>query len=113
MEEVTAKLNYLQMSPIKVRKVADVVRGMKVEEARIQLQHMPQKASEHILKLLNSAAANAENNFDIEPEEVQKMKIATLQINKGPVYPRLNPRAQGRADTIERKSSHINIALSN
>ena len=105
---VRAKARYVRTAPRKVRVVADQVRGMEVEEAIALLRFSPRGASVPVLKLIQSAAANAENNHDLDPEE---MRIESISVDEGPTMRRYRPRARGRATRIEKRSSHINITL--
>ncbi len=105
---VHAKARYVRVSPRKVRVVADQIRGLDVERAIALLEFSPRGASVPVLKLVKSAAANAENNFDLDPEE---MRIAGISVDEGPTMRRYRPRARGRATRIEKRSCHINIAL--
>ena len=105
---VEARARYVRVAPRKARVVADQIRGMGVEDAEALLSFSPRGASVAILKLLRSAAANAENNNDLDPEE---MRIARISVDEGPTMRRYRPRARGRATRIEKKSCHINIAL--
>jgi len=105
---VRAKARYVRTSPRKVRIVADQIRGLEVERAIALLNFSPRGASVPVLKLLQSAAANAENNYDLDPEE---MRITSISVDEGPTMRRYRPRARGRATRIEKRSSHINIAL--
>jgi large subunit ribosomal protein L22 len=105
---VRAKARYVRASPRKVRVVADQIRGLEVEAATALLEFSPRGASVPVLKLLRSAAANAENNYDLDPEE---MLITSISVDEGPTMRRYRPRARGRATRIEKRSSHINIAL--
>jgi large subunit ribosomal protein L22 len=105
---VRAKARYVRTAPRKVRVVADQVRGLDVEAAIALLSFSPRGASVPVLKLLRSAAANAENNYDLDPEE---MRISSISVDEGPTMRRYRPRARGRATRIEKRSSHINIAL--
>jgi large subunit ribosomal protein L22 len=98
----------VRIAPRKVRYVADQIRGKKVEEALALLRFSPRGASENLLKLVESAAANAENNFDLDPED---MAIAQISVDEGPTMRRYRPRARGRATRIEKRTCHINIAL--
>lgn len=106
--DVKAKLRFLRMSPKKVRWVIDVIRGMDAEEAQTQLQFINKKAGRPILKLLNSAMANAENNFKLKKENLFIKKITA---DEGPVLKRWKPKAFGRPDMIRKRSTHINIVL--
>jgi len=106
--EVKAKLRFLRMSPKKVRLVADVIRGLSVTKAGHQLEFSSKKSSRPLLKLLNSAIANAENNFKLERDN---LFVKTITVDQGPTLMRWRPRAFGRATPIRKKSSHINIIL--
>jgi len=107
--EVTAKLNNLRMSPRKVRLVADLIRGLSIKDARVQLNFLVKKSSSPILKLLNSAAANARHNLKLDPEE---MYISAITVDGGPVLKRTMPRAMGRAYIIRKRTSHVRLTLS-
>ncbi len=106
--EIKAKLNYLRIAPRKVRLVADLVRNMDVKEAENQLKFMPKRASIPLLKLLNSAIANAKNNFNLEKDVLY---IKKLTIDEGPPFKRWRPIARGRANPIMKKTTHINLVL--
>jgi len=105
---VEASARYVRIAPRKVRVVADQIRGMGVEDAVALLSFSPRGASVPVLKLLRSASANAENNNDLDPED---MRIARISVDEGPTMRRFRPRARGRATRIEKKSCHIKIAL--
>ncbi len=104
----TAKLNYLRISPRKVRLVANLIKGMAVKDARAQLAFIPQNASRPLLKLLNSAVANAEHNSKLLSDNLY---IKTITVNAGPTLKRVQPRAMGRAYVIRKRSSHVNLIL--
>lgn len=106
--QVTAKLRYLRIAPRKVRLVADLIRGKKVEEAQKILNFTTKKSSSPILKLLKSAIANAKHNFQIEESN---LFISKITIDEGPKFKRWIARARGRADEILKRSSHITIVL--
>ena len=106
--KITANLNHLRMSPRKVRLVADFIRGMDVKEAETQLRFLTKRAAEPVLKLLNSAVANASHDFDIEKDNLY---ISEIQINEGPTLKRWRARAMGRAAPIMKRTSHINLVL--
>lgn len=106
--EITAKLNYLRMSPRKARLVIDAVRGMDVVKAKTQLAFMEKRASGNVLKLLNSAIASAKNNFS---KEESNLYIKKIFVDQGPTYKRFRPRAKGMASPINKKTSHITIIL--
>lgn len=106
--EVKAKARYIRMSPKKVRLVLDVIRGMDAEEALKQLRFINKAAARPIKKLLDSAIANAVNNFSLEKSN---LFIKRIFADGGPTLKRWKPRAFGRAAPIRKKSSHINIIL--
>jgi len=105
---VRAKARYVRTSPRKARVVADQIRGLDVERAIALLEFSPRGAAVPILKLVRSAAANAENNNDLDAEE---MRIDSITVDEGPTLRRYRPRARGRATRIEKRSCHVNIAL--
>ena len=106
--EVTAKLKYARISPQKCRLVADVVRGKPVGNALATLRFMPKKGAEIVLKVLESAIANAENN---EGADVDELKVSTVFVDEGMTMKRLRPRAKGRADRILKRSCHITVKV--
>jgi large subunit ribosomal protein L22 len=106
--EVKAIARYIRMSPLKVRRVLDQIRGRSYREALIILEFMPYRACDPILKVLRSAVANAEHNAGLDP--------ATLVVSKafadgGPAMKRFRPRAQGRAYQIRKPTCHITVAV--
>jgi len=106
--KIRAELNYLRISPRKVRLVADLVRGKQGLEAKRILSFTNKGAAKSLLKLLNSAIANAKDNFQLVPEDLQ---ISGLLVNEGPKLKRWRPRARGQAYEIQKKTSHIIITL--
>lgn len=106
---VRASSRYVRVAPRKARLVANQVRGMQIERARALLEFSPRGAARDIGKLIDSAAANAENNFDLVADE---MKVAEITVDEGPVLRRYRPRALGRATPINKRTSHIAVALS-
>ncbi|MEB3214159.1 MAG: 50S ribosomal protein L22 [Leptolyngbyaceae bacterium] len=106
--QVRASVRYIRMSPFKVRRVLDQIRGRSYREALIILEFMPYKACEPVLKVLRSAVANAEHNEGYEPAS---LVISEAFADQGPVYKRYRPRAQGRAYQIRRPTCHITIAV--
>ena len=106
--EVIAKLRYLRIAPRKVRLVADLVRGKSVEEATHILNFTRKRAAKPILKLLNSAIANASHNFQLKKENLYISKIV---VDEGPKLKRWRPRARGVAYEIQKKTSHITLVL--
>ncbi|TAJ50539.1 MAG: 50S ribosomal protein L22 [Nevskiaceae bacterium] len=104
-----AVLRFVRLSPQKSRLVADLVRGKPVAEAVNILKFSQQKPARIILKVLESAIANAENNFGADVDE---LKVKEIFVDKGPVLKRVMPRAKGRADRIVKPTSHITIRVS-
>ena len=107
--EVNATAKYLRVSARKARLVIDLIRGKSVAQATAILMQTPKAASEPVLKLLKSAAANAENNHQMDPE---KLYVSACYANPGPIIKRIMPRAQGRAYRINKRTSHVTIAVS-
>ena len=107
--EAVANLKYLRISPRKVKIVLDLIRGKDVGTAAAILMQTPKSASEPVLKLLKSAAANAENNHQMDPE---KLYVSACYANPGPIIKRIRPRAQGRAFRINKRTSHVTIVVS-
>jgi ribosomal protein L22 len=105
---VKAKARFVRIAPRKARLIADQVRGMHIEQARALLQFSPRGAAHDIHKLINSAAANAENNHDLVGDE---MRVASITVDEGPTLRRYRPRAMGRATPINKRTSHIAVAL--
>ncbi|NCB63753.1 MAG: 50S ribosomal protein L22 [Clostridia bacterium] len=106
--EAKAYLNYIRISPRKVQIVCDLIRGKSVGQATAILMNTPKAASEPMLKLLKSAAANAENNHAMDPE---KLYVSQTFATPGPIIKRMRPRAQGRGFRINKRTSHITIAV--
>ncbi|HBL39425.1 TPA: 50S ribosomal protein L22 [Candidatus Uhrbacteria bacterium] len=106
--KVFAHARHLRMSPRKVRLIADLVRGLDVSSARRQLMVSKKAASDIVLKLLNSAAANAEHNFQLPTDH---LRIVSITVDGGPVLYRYRPRAFGRSAPIRKRTSHVTIAL--
>ena len=105
---VTAQLRNLHIAPRKVRLVAELLKGKPAEEARTLLNFTVKRAAKPILKLLNSAVANAKNNFKLD---TANLFISKIEVNEGPKYKRMRPRARGQGYEIQKKTSHINIVL--
>jgi ribosomal protein L22 len=105
---VRASARYVRIAPRKARLIADQVRGLHIEKARALLQFSPRGAAQDIHKLIDSAAANAENNHDLIGDE---MRVSSITVDEGPTLKRFRPRAQGRATPIHKRTSHIAVAL--
>ncbi|MBR3942086.1 MAG: 50S ribosomal protein L22 [Clostridia bacterium] len=106
--EAKAILRYARISPRKVKIVIDLIRNKPVGEAMGILKNTPKAASEILIKLLNSAIANATANHNMD---VEKLYVAETYANPGPILKRIMPRAQGRAFRIKKRTSHITIVL--
>jgi len=106
--EATAKLTMLRVTPQKARLVADLVRGKDVTEAEAILQFTPKRSAKPMLKLLQSAKANAVNNHDMFEDS---LFVSKIMIDEGPTMKRFLPRARGRADLLRKRTCHINITL--
>ena len=106
--EARAKLSYARISSRKVKIVIDMIRNKPVGEAMGILKNTPKAASELLIKLLNSAAANAENNHNMDKNNLY---VTEVYANQGPTLKRVRPRAQGRAFRIRKRTSHITIVL--
>ena len=106
--EATAHARYIRISPRKVEVVLDQVRGKSIDEALAILRYMPQKGARITEKLIQSAAANAENNHDMVRDNLY---VAQIYANQGPTMKRYKARAQGRANLIRKRSTHISVVL--
>jgi large subunit ribosomal protein L22 len=106
--EVKAHLNHLRVSSRKVRLVVDLIREMEINEARTQLKFINKKSSELLLKLLNSAIANAKNNFNLDENNLYISKII---VNDGKILKRWRPRAMGRSARINKRTSNVTVVL--
>ncbi len=107
-KEVKAIARYVRMSPFKVRRVLDQIRGRSYSEALIILEFMPYRACEPILKVLRSAAANAEHNANLERAN---LIVSQAYADGGPSLRRFRARAQGRAYQIRKPTCHITVAV--
>ncbi len=106
--EAKAIAKFVRIAPRKVGVVLDLIRGKDAKYAEAVLKHTPKAASEPLLKLLNSAMANAENNHDMD---VSRLYVAECNATAGPILKRIRPRAQGRAFRINKRTSHISLVL--
>ena len=106
--EARAVARYIRISPRKVRLIMDEIRGKKIEEALNQLSFAPQKGAFILKKLINSAVANAEQNFEMD---VDRLYIKRIYADEGPTLKRFRPRAMGRATRIRKRTSHLTVVL--
>jgi large subunit ribosomal protein L22 len=107
--EVRAVAKDTRISPRKVRPLVDMVRGKKVDEALSLLKFMPSPSARVLAKTVKSAAANAENNYQMEPADLRIIGIFT---DEARTLKRMRPRARGRANRILKRSSHITVVVS-
>ena len=106
--EARATLRYARISPRKVSIVLDLIRNQPLDKALAILQYTPKAACEPLLKLVKSAAANAENNHNMDKASLY---VAECFVTPGPILKRIMPRAQGRAYRILKRTSHITVVL--
>ena len=106
--ETRAVLRYARVSPRKVRRVADLIKGKQAGSTLLNLGFLPHRGSKLIAKVLKSAMANAEQKKVADPES---MKISNVLVDQGPTMKRMMPRAMGRADVIRKRTSHITLIL--
>ena len=109
MQQAKASVNHVRVAPRKAKLVVDLIRGKQVGEAIAILRHTPKSASPIVEKLLNSAIANAEHNFQLD---VNKLVVSQVYVNQGPTMKRFRPRAMGRASRINKRTSHITLVVS-
>ena len=103
-----ATARFVRITPMKARRVVDLVRGMPVDEALTMLQFAPQSAGETVYKVLESAVANAETNEGLNAGD---LVVSAARVDEGPTMKRWRPRAQGRATRILKRTSHITLAV--
>ena len=106
--EAKASVKFVRMSPRKVQIVCDLIRGKDVSTAAAILMNTRKAACEPLMKLLKSCAANAENNFEMDPD---KLVVTQVFATPGPILKRMMPRAQGRAYRINKRTSHVTLAV--
>ncbi|WP_199497502.1 MULTISPECIES: 50S ribosomal protein L22 [unclassified Mitsuokella] len=106
--ESKAVAKYVRIAPRKVRVVMDLIRGKNVAEAFAILKFTPKAGAEVVEKVLRSAVANAENNFDMD---VEKLFVKTAFVDQGPTLKRIHPRSRGQAFKILKRTSHVTIVV--
>ncbi len=106
--DARAIARYLWISPRKARQVVNLVRGKKVSEALAILRFTPKKAALMVAKVIRSAAANAEHNYNLNPDALY---VKEIYVDPGPIYKRYQPRARGRADLRRKRTSHITVVV--
>jgi large subunit ribosomal protein L22 len=103
-----ATARYVRVTPLKARRVVDLVRGLPVDQALATLEFAPQAAAETVHKVLRSAVANAETTEGLDTHD---LVVSVAQVDEGPTMKRWRPRAQGRATRINKRTSHITLAV--
>ncbi|TNY38810.1 50S ribosomal protein L22 [Thermomonospora catenispora] len=106
--EARAQARYVRVTPRKARRVVDLIRGLPAAEAQTVLRFAPQAASEPVGKVLASAIANAEHNFNLAKDS---LVVSRAWVDEGPTLKRFRPRAQGRAYRINKRTSHITVVV--
>ncbi|TCL66465.1 LSU ribosomal protein L22P [Hydrogenispora ethanolica] len=106
--DAKAVARFVRIAPRKARQVVDLIRGKQVSDAQTILKFTPRFSAEIIGKVLNSAIANAENNFKLNRD---RLVISEAYVDQGPTLKRFMPRAQGRASMIHKRTSHITIVV--
>ena len=111
--EAKAQVRHLRMSPMKARRVVDLIRGKSTAEALDILRFAPQAASEPVLKLVESAIANARVKADQAGErfDERELVVSAAFVDEGPTMKRFQPRAQGRAFQIKKRTSHVTVVV--
>ncbi len=104
-----ARARYVRVSPMKARRVVDMIRGLPATEALNVLKFAPQAASEDVYKVVASAMANAEHNARLRDKD--RLVVAQAYVDEGPTMKRFRPRAQGRAYRIRKRTSHITVVV--
>lgn len=107
-DQALAQARHVRMAPMKTRRVIDLVRGMKANDALQTLAFAPQSAAEPVAKVIASAMSNASHNQQLNPDTLW---IAQAYVDEGPTLKRLRPRAQGRAYRIRKRTSHITVVV--
>ena len=107
--EVRATVKNISVSPKKLRPIVDAVRGKAVPEALTILRFLPSPAAGEVAKVIKSASANAENNFQLDPDS---LRIALIQAQEGMKLRRFLPKPRGRAGLIHKRHSHITVVVS-
>ena len=106
--QTRARAKYIRIAPRKVRLVVDLIRGKRIGEALAILKFTPRGASPVVEKVLRSAIANAENNHNMD---VDQLFVKEIFVDAGPTLKRFHPRAQGRAYSIMKRTSHITVVV--
>jgi large subunit ribosomal protein L22 len=108
LPRAVARARYVRMTPMKTRRVVELIKGRQAQEALAVLQFAPQAASGPVAKVLASAMANAENNMSLDPDTLW---VSAAYVDEGPTLKRFRPRAQGRTYRIRKRTSHITVEV--
>ena len=111
MEELKtarAQAKYVRIAPRKVQIICDMIRGKEAAYAQALMENTPKAGCEYVIKVLKSAVANAENNFQMDPA---KLYVSEVFATPGPILKRMMPRAQGRAYRINKRTSHVTLTV--
>lgn len=106
--DARAQARYVRVTPMKARRVVDLIRGLPTAEAQAILKFAPQAASEPVGKVLDSAIANATHNHSLDP---RRLVVSEAYVDEGPTMKRFRPRAQGRGYRIRKRTSHITVVV--
>jgi len=106
--EAKAIARHISISPRKVRRTIEGLRGLPVAEAQARLRHSRAPASLVVAKVLKSAVANAENNYELDADD---LVVARAYVDRGPTTKRMTPRARGRADVMAKRSCHVTVVV--
>lgn len=106
--EAKAIARHIRIAPRKIRVVIDLIRGKNIGEAYAILKYTPKVGAEVLLKVLQSAIANAENNYDMNSD---KLYVAAAYVDQGPTLKRIHPRSRGQAFKILKRSSHVTVVV--
>ncbi len=106
--EARAVARHVRISPRKARQVVDLIRGKDIDEALAILKHLPNRSAGMVEKVVRSAMANAEHNYDMN---IDDLYVASTFVDEGATWKRIRPRAQGRANRIRKRNSHITVIL--
>lgn len=106
--EARAHVRHVRIAPRKVRIVVNLIRGKNIRDAEAILRHTPKRASKVVAKLIQSAAANAQNNHDLDPGD---LFVSEIWVDGGPILKRIHPRSRGQAFPIMKRTSHISVVL--
>lgn len=108
MQEAIAKSKYVRVTPRKARLAADLIRGLSVGDAALQLRHGESKGARQLLKTLNSAVANAETQQDVRRED---LRVTEVRVDEGPRLKRIKPKNRGGRHPIQKKTSHLTVVV--